>query len=125
MTTGAADTVRKVFGLGKILRLQAGLMAFGADRRGLGWAQFLEADDLRDIAATINMGLCRTMTSLAPVLVTFEQRGMGSVGKVLVPYILVARLANVDGGVLVRRAARGCQRARRLRTRLRCLGVGQ
>lgn len=77
-------------------------MALGADRCCLGWAQLLEADDLGDIAAAINMGLCRTMAALASVLIALEQRGMGRVRKVLVPHVLMARLANIGRSVLCR-----------------------
>ena len=35
MTTGAANAIGQVFGLGEVLGLQAGLVALGADGRGL------------------------------------------------------------------------------------------
>ena len=67
VTSGAADAVGQVLGLGEILCLQAGLMALSADGRCLGRAQCLEANDLGDVATAIDVGLRRTMATLASV----------------------------------------------------------
>ncbi len=106
MAVGASDTIREMFGPGKVLRLQAGLVTLGADRCSLGRTEGFEANDLCDVAAALHMRLPGTMAGLAPVLVAFEQRGVRSIGEVLVPDILVAGLANVGFSVLARRGAR-------------------
>ena len=59
VTGGATDAIRQVFGLGEVLRFQAGLVALGADRRGLRRTQRLKANDLGEIAAAVNVGLRR------------------------------------------------------------------
>jgi hypothetical protein len=61
-----------MFRLGKILRFQRRLVALGADGCCLRRTQLLKANDLGGIAAAVNMGLRRTVTSLASVLVAFE-----------------------------------------------------
>jgi hypothetical protein len=71
----------------------------------LCWTQRLEANDLGDIASAVNMCLRRTVTSLATMLVAFQQRGVWSIGEVLVPDILVASLADISLGVLAARRA--------------------
>jgi hypothetical protein len=95
MTGSTADAIGEVFRLGKVLGLQARLMALGTNGSGLCRTQRLEADDLGDIAATFNVGLCWAMTRLASMLVALEQRSMRSVGKVLLPNLLVTRFADV------------------------------
>jgi hypothetical protein len=72
VTTGATDAIRQVFGLGEILRFQGRLVALRTDRCCLRRTQLLKANDLGGIAAAVNMGLRRTVTSLASVLVAFE-----------------------------------------------------
>ena len=67
----------------------------------------LEANDLRDVAAAVNVRLRRAMAGLASVLVALEQRRVRSVRKVLVPNFLVARLANFGFSVLARRRSQG------------------
>ena len=88
MAGRAADAIRQMFGLGKVLRFQAGLVTFRADCGRLRRTQGLKANDLGDVAATVHVGLPRTMTTLASVLVPFKQRGVRSAGKVLVPHFL-------------------------------------
>ena len=95
MTRGATDTVREVCRVGKVLRLQAGLMALCANGRGFGRTQVLEADDLGYIAAAIHVRLAWTVARLAAMLVAFQKRRVGRTGKVLVPDFLVAGLANI------------------------------
>ncbi len=96
---GATDAVRQVFGLGKVLRLQARLMTSGADRSGLGRTQRFEANDLGWIAAAINVGLPGTMAALASVLAALQQRRMRSARKVLLPDFLVAGLTDIRFGI--------------------------
>src|ERR1039457_823494 len=98
----ATDAARQVSGLGKILRLQAGLVALGADGRRRRRSQRLEANDLGDVAAAVNVGLRRTMTRLASVLVALQQCRVRSVGEVLVPDFLVTSLADAGLSVLAR-----------------------
>jgi hypothetical protein len=69
MAGSATDAIGEVLGLGKVLRLQAGLVTLGADRRRLRRTQGLKANDLGDVAAAVNMSLPRTMTSLTSMLV--------------------------------------------------------
>ena len=59
---GATDAVRQVLGLGEILRLQARLVTFGTDRRGLGRSQCFKANDFGDVATAIYVRLRRTVT---------------------------------------------------------------
>ena len=108
MTVCATDTARQMFGLGKVLRLQTGLVTLRANRRSLGGAQVFEANDLGHVSATIDVGLRRTVTRLTTVFVTFEQCCMRSIRKVLVPNFLVAGLADVRLGVLTRSRAGKC-----------------
>lgn len=72
VTAGATDAIRQVFGLGEILRFRGRLVALRTDRCCLRRTQLLKANDLGGIAAAVNMGLRRTVTSLASVLVAFE-----------------------------------------------------
>ena len=106
VTRSAADAVGQVRGLGEILRLQARLVTLGTDGCCLRRAQRLEANDLGDIAAAVDVRLRRAMTGLASVLVALEQRCVRSVGEVLVPDFLVAGLADVGLGVLAARSSR-------------------
>ena len=110
VTRCAADAVGQVLRVGKILRFQTGLMALGADRRRLGRTQGFETNDLGGIAAAVNVGLRRTMTSLAAMLIALEQRGVRRTGEVLVPHFLVTCLANFGVGVLA--AGRAGERGR-------------
>jgi hypothetical protein len=103
VTGGTADAIRQVLRVGKILRFQTGLVALRTDRRCLGRTQRLETNDLGRIAPAVNVGLCRTMTSLAAMLTALEQRGVRRTGEVLVPHFLVTCLANVGVGVLAAR----------------------
>lgn len=115
VTVGASDAAGEVFGVGKVLRFQAGLVTFRADRRRLRWTQLLKANDLGRVATTVNVRLPRSVTSLASMLVALEQRCMWCARKVLVPHFLVARLANFCVGVWAAcRAGKrgGCLRAR-------------
>jgi len=105
-----------VFRVGKVLRFQAGLVALRTYRRRLGRTQRFETNDLGDIAAAVNVRLCRTVTSLAAMLVALEQRGMRGTGEVFVPYFLVTCFANVGVGVLA--ARRSEERGRCLRSRV-------
>jgi len=110
MTSGATDAIRQVLRLGKVLRLEAGLMALGADGGSLRRTQCLETNNLGDIAPALYVGLCRSMTGLASVSVALNQNGVWSVGKVLLPDFLMAGLADVSLGVLTtcrRRQRRG------------------
>src|ERR1035438_6243322 len=100
VTRRATDTICQVCGLGKILRLQAGLVALGTDGRRLRWTQRLKANDLRGIAAAVHVRLRWAVTALASMLVALQQCSVWSTGKVLVPHFLVAGLAHVRGGVL-------------------------
>ena len=103
VTRSTADAVGEVLRVGKILRFQTGLVALGADRRRLGRTQGFKTDDLGGIAAAVNMGLCRSMTSLAAMLIALEQRGVRRAGEVLLPYFFVACLADLGVGVLAAR----------------------
>ena len=100
MTAGATDAARQVFGLGKVLRLQTGLVTLRANRRSLDGAQVFEANDLGHVSATIDVGLRGTVTPLTTVFVAFEQCCMRRIRKMLVPHFLVASLANVGFSVL-------------------------
>lgn len=114
VTGGTADAIGQVLRVGKILRFQAGLVALGTDRRGLGRTQGFETNDLGGIAAAVNVGLRGAVTSLTSVLIAFEQRGVRRTREVLVPHFLVTRLANVSVGVLAARRSRergGCLRS--------------
>lgn len=103
VTAGASDAICKVFGLGEVLRFQAGLVTVRANRGGLSRAQGLKPDDFSDVAAAIYVGLSRSVTRLTTVLVAFEQCGMRGARKMLFPDLLVAGLANVGFGVLATR----------------------
>ena len=100
VTVRARNATCQMLGLGEVLRFQAGLMASGADLRGLSWTQGFEADDLGNVAAAIHVGLAGTVTALASMLAALQQRGVGSARKVLVPHFLMAGLADVSFGVL-------------------------
>ncbi len=100
VTGGAAHAIRQMHRRGKILRLQTGLVALQADRRGFGRAQLFEANDFCDVAATVHMRLARAVTPLATVLIAFEQCRVGSTREMLFPDILVAGLADVRIGIL-------------------------
>ena len=76
-------------------------MTLGTNHRRLGWAQGLEADDLGDVAAAVDMRLTGAVTSLAPVLIAFQKRRMGRPCKVFVPNFLVAGLADIGWRVLL------------------------
>ena len=95
VTRSATQAVGQVLGLGEILRLQTGLMALGANRSRLRGTQGLEPNDLGGIATTVYVGLRRTMTRLASMLVALKQCRMRSIGEVLVPDFLVTRFADV------------------------------
>lgn len=73
MATGTGNAIGQVFGLGEVLRLQAGLVALKANGRGLRRAQSFKADDLRDIATAIDMSLCWTVARLATMFAIFQQ----------------------------------------------------
>src|SRR5215472_3162869 len=96
---GASDAAGKMSGLGKVLCFKTGLVAFGADAGGLGGSQRLKTNDLGDIAATVDVRLARPVTTLATVLIAFEQRVVWGGCEVLFPYLLMAGLADVVGGV--------------------------
>jgi len=100
VTGSTADAIRQVLRVGEILRFQTGLVALRTDRRRLGGAQRLETNDLGDIAAAVNVGLCRAMASLASMLIALEQRGVRRTGEVFIPHFLVTGLANLGVGVL-------------------------
>jgi len=100
VAAGTGNAIGQVFGLGEVLCLQAGLVALQANGRGLSRAQSFEADDLGDIAATIDMRLCWTVTRLATMLTIFQQGRVWGVVEVLVPDFLVAGLADIVGRVL-------------------------
>ncbi len=115
VTGSTADAIRQVLRVGKILRFQTGLVALRTDRRRLGRAQRFETNDLGDIATSVNVGLPRTVTSLAAMLIALEQRGVRRTGEVFVPHFLVACLADVGVGVLAARRSGecgGCLRSR-------------
>lgn len=99
VTGGAAQAVGQMYGGGEILRLQAGLVTFQADRRALRRAQGLEANDLGGIAAGRHVGLPGTVAVLTSMLFAFQQRRVRRAGKMLFPDVLVAGLANVVGGI--------------------------
>ncbi len=99
VTVGASDAAGEVFGVGKVLRFQTGLVTFRADRRRIRWTQLLKANDLGRVATTVNVRLPGSVTSLASMLVALEQRCMWCARKMLVPHFLVARLANFCVGV--------------------------
>ena len=101
-----------MLGLGEILRLQAGLVAFGTDGGSLSRRQSFEADNFSDIATAVYMRLRRAVAGLAAMLVTLEEGRMRCGSKMLFPDLLVAGLADVGFGVL---AADGS------RKRCRCL----
>src|SRR5208283_6038620 len=115
VTIRAADAIRQVFGLRKVCGFQAGLVTLRADRCGFDRTQLLKANDLGEVPAAVHVGLRRTVTALASMLVAFEQRRMRSISKVLVPNLLMARLANVSFGVLA--CSRAGQRGGCLRIR--------
>lgn len=110
MTGRTTDAVGQVFRVGKVLRFQTGLVALRTDRRCLGRTQGFETNDLGEVAAAIHVSLCRTVASLAAMLVALKQRGMRRPREVLVPDFLVAGLANL--GVCVLAACRSGQRGR-------------
>ena len=116
VTGRTADTIGQVFRVGKVLRFQAGLVALRTDRRRLGGTQRFKTNDLGGVAAAVNMGLRRTVTSLTSMLTALEQRRVRRVREVLVPYFLVAGLANVGVGVLD--ASRSGERGGCLRSRV-------
>jgi hypothetical protein len=100
VTVRACDAIGEVLGFGEVLGLQAGLVALGADRCRLRRTQLLKTNDLGDVSAAINMGLRRSVTGLASMLATLEQRRMRRTREMLVPDFLVAGLANVGVGIL-------------------------
>ena len=100
VAVGAGNAVGQVFGLGEVLRLQAGLMALQTDGGGLRRAEGFEADDLGDIAAAVDVRLGGTVTGLAAVLAILQQGRVWCVVEVLVPHLLVAGLADIVGRVL-------------------------
>ena len=71
VATRTSDTGGQVLRLGKVLGLQAGLVTLRADRSCLRRTQSFEANDLRHIAAAINMRLRGTMAGLTAVLIAF------------------------------------------------------
>ena len=124
VTTGATNAVSQVFRFRKILGLKAGLMTLRTDCRGLGRAECLEPDDLGDVASAINVRLARTVTGLASVLVTMQQRGMWRTGEVFIPHFLVAGLANFSFRVrAVGRSGEGLRGLDRLIRRLLTLAL--
>ena len=102
VTAGATDAIGQMRGAGKVLRLQAGLMALGADGSGLGRTQLLEANDLGDVATAVDMRLSRPMAGLASVLIAFQQGRVGRVCEVFVPDFLMTSLTDVGVSVLGR-----------------------
>ncbi len=122
VTVRATDAAGQVFGLGKILRLQAGLMTFRADRCRFGWTQLFKANNFGGITAALNVGLRGAVTSLTTVLIAFQQRRMRSSREVLVPDFLVAGLASVGLGVLG--GGRAGERGGCLRSRSSCVFLG-
>jgi hypothetical protein len=122
VTGSTADAIRQVLRVGEILRFQTGLVALRTDRRRLGGAQRLETNDLGDIAAAVNVGLCRAMASLASMLIALEQRGVRRTGEVFIPHFLVTGLANLGVGVLA--AARSGERGGCLRSRVTWVLLG-
>jgi hypothetical protein len=100
VTTGATDAIRQVFGLREILRFQTGLVTLRTDCGCLSGTEGFEPNDLGDVTAAVNMGLSGTVTSLASVLISLQERSMWSSCKVFVPNFLVAGLANIGLGVL-------------------------
>jgi hypothetical protein len=74
VTADTTDAAGQVLGLGKILRLQAGLMTAEADPRCLSWAQSVKPNDLGNVTAAVNVRLSRTMTGLASMLIALEKR---------------------------------------------------
>ena len=100
VTRRTTHAVSQMCGFGKVLRLQAGLVALGADRRRLRRTQRLKANDFRGIAAAVHVRLRRAVACLTTVLIALQQRSVRSIGELLVPYFLVATLTNVRGGVL-------------------------
>jgi len=86
--------------LGEVLRLQARLVARRTDRSSLCRSQSLEADDLRDIATALDMRLRGAVAGLASVLVTLKQHRMRRAGKVFLPNLLVAGLADLGVSIL-------------------------
>src|SRR5271166_4727264 len=113
VTRSATDAVRQMLGLGEILRLQAGLVAFGTDGGSLSRRQSFEADNFTDIATAVHMRLRRAVAGLAAMLVTLEEGRMRCGSKMFFPDLLVAGLADVGFGVLA--AAGSWKRCRCLR----------
>jgi hypothetical protein len=74
-------------------------MALGANRCRFGRLQRLKPNDLGDIAAAFHMGLPRTVTGLASMLVALQECGMRGVGEMLVPNLLMATLADIRVGI--------------------------
>lgn len=69
VTRRATDAVRQVRRLGKVLRLQAGLVALRTDGCGLRRTQLLEANDLGGVAAAFHMRLRWAVAALASMLI--------------------------------------------------------
>jgi hypothetical protein len=83
VTGSTAYAICQVFGLGKVLRFQAGLMTLRADRCRLRRTQCLKANNLCDVPTAVNVGLGRTMTRLASVLFTLSSAAWGVLAKCL------------------------------------------
>ncbi len=121
VTAGATDAVGQMLRLREILRACVGLVAVQTDGRSLRRSELLEADDLSRVATAIDVRLRRAVAALAAVLIAFQQRRMRSSGEVLVPNLLMTRLADIGLGILTsaRRFARkhaGCWRGLRGRS---------
>lgn len=97
---GATDSVGEMSGFGEVLGLETGLVALGTDGGCLRRGESLEADDLGDVSAALDMRLRRTVTGLASVLFALEQGRVRSVGEMLVPDFFVASFADVGLGIL-------------------------
>jgi hypothetical protein len=70
------------------------------DSGRLSGTQGFEPNDLGNIATAVNVRLSGTVTSLAPVLIPLQKRSMWSSGKVFIPDLLVASLADISCRVL-------------------------
>lgn len=75
-------------------------MTLGTNDCSLGGAQGLKADDLGNITSAVDVPLSGTMTTLAPVLIPFQKRCMGSACEVFIPNLLVAGLADIGWSIL-------------------------
>ena len=71
VTACAANAISKVFRFREVLGLETRLMALRANRCRLRRTQRFEADDLGNVSAAIDVGLSRTVTGLASMLVAF------------------------------------------------------